>query len=59
MLAARLVICEHTETVLHREDLVVNATVIAVLIAEVVEALSKLSDVLILLGGSDLDSRSL
>ena len=59
MLAARLVIREHTETVLHREDLVVDAAVIAVLIAEVVEALSKLSDELILLRGSDLDSRSL
>ena len=59
MLAARLVICEHTETVLHREDLVVDTTVIAVLVAEVVQALSKLSDELILLRGSDLDSRSL
>ena len=39
VLATSLVVGEHTQTVLHGEDLVVNTTVVSVLVAEVVEAL--------------------
>ena len=36
VLAAGLVIGKHADTVLHCEDLVVNATVVTILVAEVV-----------------------
>ena len=59
MLRSGLVVGKHTQTVLHGEDLVVDTAVVSVLVAEVIEALPQLSNKLVLLRGSDLDSRSL
>ena len=56
MLRSGLVVGKHAKTVLHGEDLVVDATVVSVLVAQVVQTLTKLSDKLVLLGGSDLDT---
>ena len=49
VLAAGLVVGKHADAVLHSEDLVVNATVVTILVAEVVESLSKLGNELVLL----------
>ena len=56
VLAAGLVVGQHAQTVLHGEDLVIDATIVPVLVAQVVEALAQLSDQLVLLGGSDFDT---
>jgi hypothetical protein len=57
VLSAGLVVSEHAHAVLHGENFVIDTTVVAVLVAQVVEALTKLGNELILLTGSDLDSR--
>lgn len=44
--------------VIHREDLVVNATIVTLLILEIVELLSQLSNQLILVAASDAHGRS-
>ena len=56
MFAASFVVTEHAHSVFHCENLVVDSTVVSVLVSQVIEALSKLSDKLILFGGSNLDS---
>ena len=40
VLRASLVVSEHTHTVLHGENLVVDAAIVAILVAEIVEALT-------------------
>lgn len=57
VLRAGLVVGKHAHAVLHGENFVIDATVVAVLVAQVVQALTELSNELILLTGSDLDSR--
>ena len=59
VLRAGLVVSKHADTVLHSENLVVHTAVVTVLVPQVVEALSKLSNELILLGRSNLDTRCL
>ena len=48
VLAAGLVITQHADAVLHSENLVIDSAVVSVLISQVIEALSKLSDKLVL-----------
>jgi hypothetical protein len=56
VLGAGLVVAEHAVAVLHGENFVVDAAVVAVLVAEVVELLSELGDELIFLGGANFDT---
>ncbi len=48
VLAAGLVITQHADAVLHSENLVIDSAVVSVLISQVIEALSKFSDKLVL-----------
>ena len=59
VLAPGFVVSEHAQAVLHGEDLVVDTTVVPVLVAQIVKALTQLGDELVLFRGSDLDSRGL
>lgn len=56
VLTSGFVVAQHAVPVLHREDFVVDATVVAVLIPQVVELLSELSNELVLLRAADLDA---
>ena len=56
MLATGLVVTEHSVSVLHRENFVVDTAVITILVSQVVELLTKLGDQLVFLGGSDSHS---
>ena len=58
VLASRLVVGEHSVAVFHREDLIVDATVVTVLIPQVVELLAQLGNQLVLLTASDLNARA-
>ena len=59
MLTTCLVVRKHTVAVFHCKDLVVNSTVVTVLVSEIVKLLTQLSDQLILLTASDLNTRAL
>ena len=59
VLRTSLVVSEHTHTVLHGENLVVDTAIVAILVAEIVEALTQLGDQLVLLRGSNLNSTCL
>ena len=59
VLRASLVVSEHTHTVLHGKNLVVDAAIVAILVAEIVEALTQLCDQLVLLRRSNLNSTCL
>ena len=59
VLAPGFVVSEHAQAVLHGEDLIIHSTVVPVLIAQIIKALAQLSNQLVLLRGSDLDSRGL
>jgi len=52
VLTPGLVVGEHAQTVLHRENLVVHAPVVSVLVSQVVESLTQLCDQLVFLGRS-------
>ena len=56
VLRASLVVGEHAHTVLHGKYLVVHTAVVTVLISQVVKALSKLSNELIFLRRSNLNT---
>ena len=56
VLAARLVVREHAVAILHSEDLIVHATVVSILITQVVQLLPQLGNELVLLARSDLDT---
>ena len=56
MLGAGLVVGKHAHAILHSENLVIHSTVVAILVAQVVETLAQFGDELILLTGSDLNS---
>ena len=58
MLATGLVVGEHAVAVLHCENFVVDASIIAVLVAEIVKLLTQFSDQLIFFTASDLNSRA-
>ena len=59
VLRTSLVVSEHTHTVLHGENLVVDTAIVAILVAEIVEALTQLGDQLVLLRRSNLNSTCL
>ena len=59
VLAPGFVVSKHAQAVLHGENLIIDSTVVPVLIAQIVKALAQLSNELVLLRGSDLDSRGL
>lgn len=56
VLGAALVVAEHAVAVLHGENFVIDTTVVTVLVAEVVELLSKFGDELVFFGGANFDT---
>lgn len=56
MLTSSFVIAKHSVAVLHRENFVIDSSVVSVLISEVVKLLAELSNKLVFLRASDLDS---
>jgi hypothetical protein len=56
MFSASLVVNEHAIAVFHREYFVVDASVVAVLVAQVVELLAQFRDKLVFVGTPDFDS---
>jgi hypothetical protein len=59
VLGAGLVVGKHASAVFHRENFIVDASVVAVLVPQIVEALSQLCDELVFLRGADFDAGSL
>ena len=59
VLGACLIICEHANTIFHGEDLVIDAAIVAILIAQIVESLAQFSDQLVFLRRSNFHSACL
>ena len=59
MLWTSLIVGKHANTILHGENLVVYTTVVAILVAQIVKSLAKLSNKLVLLWRSDLHTTCL
>ena len=59
VLRTGLIVGKHAYTVFHGENFVVDAAVVAILIAQIVKPLAQLSDQLVLLRRSNLNSTSL
>ena len=59
VLRTSLIVGEHTHTVLHGKNFVVDAAIVAILVTEIVEALTQLGDQLVLLRRSNLNSTCL